>query len=768
MKAKYLLCLLMLFAVFVCNMGMAADYYFTDGAPNDSLWQTDGNWSLSGYPGSADNARIDSDLTVDVNSLAECYYLIPGQNSAGHVSMTAGTLDVGHQIWVGYKGDGSFAMTGGTVNVSSQVRVGARAGINALLQIESGTLTTPYIAVPHAAAATGTTSAHVNIFGGTLEVTETGSTSLLVYSPYGSIEMSGDAMIKWWGSDRKGKLENLLGNALIYTTEAGKTLQVTEYFDTDGVTPIYSTVTVVDGAPTPTAVRFENSMGDNLWSTEGNWTPRVPLDIDTAFILDTNPNNCLIDSGADAVAANLWVGHGGQGGPGDLQMTGGTLTVTDKNLAIGTGGTTGSFTMFDGDVYVGGGTQGDIRFGYTGGEGSLIINGGIISTHQMMLPALLRDPEQFDDPNSIGYVQINGGTLEIRWEADSGLLIEYDGGYGAGDGSMEINGTGLLKYKGYHVNKLNYYKANGLIYTSDTDPATELIAYYDSTGDWTYMGLGQYIATDLNQDLIVDANDLQIVGYNWLEKFVQDGVNPNPVIFAPQVSAITVDGDLSDWADGSEPAIFGKWYPNGTGLTSTTTARYAWNDTGDMLYIGVESSESEEVYLEVGGLMGDLSDPFATVIDANGATQIQFHYNGSTFETTNQLSGSTAGISAAHTWDGSTMIIEISVPIYSNWTEGTGMLNLTSGKDVYVYANLFDSVADNADSQCADGEQVYYPNKILTTVASAVRLLDSLPADCSDIPVTKVNPADFAGDCTVNMEDFAVFANDWLLDYYPF
>ncbi len=771
MKSRYLL-LLMVLTIFAGHTVMAADYLFTDGDENDSLWQTDGNWSEPNSPGSSNHARVSDSLTVDIVSStgAACNYLVVGNSSEGHVMMSGGSLTTSGRIFLSQAGDASFTMTDGTVEIldSDGARIGTRSGYDALLQIEGGTFTTPKLYVPHPQATTGT--AKVNLFGGMLEVTRTDLTSLLINGDYnGSIEMRGDAILKYWGN-RTAALNDLINNkGLIYAGEAGKSLQVTEYFETDGTTVLYCTVTVVDGAPTPMSVRFDNAAGDNLWSTEDNWTPRVPLDIDTAFILETDPNDCQIESGIHAAAANLWVGHGGQGGPGDLEMTGGSLTITEKTLGIGTDGTTGSFTMAGGDVYIGTENEGDIRFGYTGGEGSLTINGGIISTHRVYLPALARDPNQFDDPNSVGFIQINDGTLEIRWEADSGLLIEFENGYGTGEGSMEINGTGLLKYKGDKVNRLNFFKANGLISTSNTDPAKELVAYYDAVEDWTYMGLGQYQSTDLDKNLVVDVNDLGLFGSNWLETMVVDEINPNLVIYAPQISPITIDGDLSDWTESSDLAVFGKWYPNGTGLTSTTTAQYAWNDAGDILYIGVETTESNQpVRLEVGGLMGYLSNPTATVSDANEATQFLFQYNGSTVDITNQEGGSVSGISAVRSLEGSTVTFEIAVPIYSDWTTGTGMLDLTSGMDVYVYANLFDTNGDAADSQCADGVQVYYPNKVVTTVSSAVRLLNALPASCSDLPDTRVNPADFDADCVVNLKDFAVLASDWMQDYYPF
>ena len=83
----------------------------------------------------------------------------------------------------------------------------------------------------------------------------------------------------------------------------------------------------------------------------------------------------------------------------------------------------------------------------------------------------------------------------------------------------------------------------------------------------------------------------------------------NPLITAPEISTIVVDGNLSDWDKASDWATFGVWW--GGGLDNASRTQYAWNDANDMLYIGIESRESLNLVLEVGGLMGDLSDPNA-------------------------------------------------------------------------------------------------------------------------------------------------------------
>lgn len=233
---------MVLLVAFLGNVGLA-DYYF-DNSTGDGLWRTDGNWDLSGVPGSSDHTRLQDGLTATIDEYTDAYcnYLVLGQNSlGGSVSMTGGSLTLASNadMWVGYNGDGTFTMTDGSVTVGRDTRVSSRAGAHGILQIEGGSFTTPELSVPQ--SGTG----KVNLFGGTLEVTNTSVVSLVVYEGTGSFEMRGDAVLKYHG-DRYAQLFDLIvTKERIYAGEAGKSLEITEYFDTDGETVLYNTVTVV-------------------------------------------------------------------------------------------------------------------------------------------------------------------------------------------------------------------------------------------------------------------------------------------------------------------------------------------------------------------------------------------------------------------------------------------------------------------------------------------------------------------------------------------
>lgn len=236
----------------------------------------------------------------------------------------------------------------------------------------------------------------------------------------------------------------------------------------------------------------------------------------------------------------------------------------------------------------------------------------------------------------------------------------------------------------------------------------------------------------------------------------------NPLINAPEITAITPDGNLSDWQAASDWAVFGSWY-NG-GLASESRAKYAWNDTADMLYIAVESTESLDIFLEVGGLMGDLTNPSATPAGDPEATQIQFKYITGAIDIYNQLSGTVTGVQAGYTWDGTTMTVEIATPIYSDWADPCTAMNLADSMSVYVYANVADSGWVAADSQSAYS-YVNYSGSITMDVASEIYLYGDA-SFCGDQGTVYLD-ADINTDCYVNLEDFTKLAWNWMFCNHP-
>jgi hypothetical protein len=279
------------------------------------------------------------------------------------------------------------------------------------------------------------------------------------------------------------------------------------------------------------------------------------------------------------------------------------------------------------------------------------------------------------------------------------------------------------------------------------------------------------LAGDITNDCAVNLLDIELLASNWL-KYVDEFSDArsecakNPLIYAPQIPAITVNGDFSDWASASDWAVFGKWYEGG--LDSTTQAKYAWNDASNKLYIGIESTETTSLILEVGGLMGDLSDANAMPSGGIQATQLEFSgwSGGVPTSIINQSEGTVSGIQAAYTVSGGTIKIEIAMPIYSDWKNIASGINLTNQMDIYAYADIFsDDWFTMGDNQCADGAYYYSYGTPTMQTGSLVRLMQSFPRTCADVPnVYKNGLIDINDDCIVNLVDFANVAVDWLLE----
>jgi len=270
-----------------------------------------------------------------------------------------------------------------------------------------------------------------------------------------------------------------------------------------------------------------------------------------------------------------------------------------------------------------------------------------------------------------------------------------------------------------------------------------------------------YFNGDLNSDCYVNMLDLQRFVNNWLEPaFKYMVAEANPLIYAPQISAISVDGDLSDWGSASSWADFGTWY-NG-GLSSTSRAKYAWNDASNRLYIGIETTEISDPIVEIGGLMSALS----TVTPQSGeqATQVSFMgwSGGVPGVVINQADGITDGISAAYQISIGKMTIEIATPIYSNWKDPDTAMDLIARMNIYDYINIANSSYAVADSQVTSGTYKYlYGNSVIGN-ASLIRLLNTAtPVTAEDVPNVVGRP-DYNGDSTVNFADFATFALNWL------
>jgi len=326
-------------------------------------------------------------------------------------------------------------------------------------------------------------------------------------------------------------------------------------------------------------------------------------------------------------------------------------------------------------------------------------------------------------------------------------------------GDLDVDDAGV--YRWAEIRALSWDGAATI--NSYTGDLIDVQAGTDHSWGWTSMS-ATYAPTTGQLALIVGGGGPDgSTGYIAADNLSVVPYTPaNPLIFAPQISAITVDGDLSDWSLGSDWADFGAWYAGG--LASMTRARYAWNDAGDLLYIGIETTEPLPLRLEVGGLMGDLN-PQATPFGTAEACQLIFtDWAGGTAGTieSSQPTGVTTGVVAAYTDSAGTITIEIATPIYSNWSDDGTAMDLIGGMPIYEYANVFNSGQTAADSQIADGSgYVYLWEKPVMQLGSEIRLLSTWPPTCDDVPERFRLESDVDGDCWVTLSDFAQMAAHW-------
>jgi hypothetical protein len=241
----------------------------------------------------------------------------------------------------------------------------------------------------------------------------------------------------------------------------------------------------------------------------------------------------------------------------------------------------------------------------------------------------------------------------------------------------------------------------------------------------------------------------------------------NAVLYAPMISRTIVDGHIENWSNASSWATFGKWY--NLGLTSKTRAKIAWSDTANRLYIGIDTNEPVIDAIEVGGLYGVLGAADANVTPwtttSVKGTQIQVSgFDGSGISIWNQNGGTSDGVQAAYSVNGQKTYIEISLPIYSNWTNSSSAITLASPEDVYLYINIFgESRLNAADSLVVKNSYVSLTDTSCVAHDTLVRLRPTaFPLNCADVPTFARDSADTNMDCTVNYLEFAQMAQNWL------
>lgn len=181
----------------------------------------------------------------------------------------------------------------------------------------------------------------------------------------------------------------------------------------------------------------------------------------------------------------------------------------------------------------------------------------------------------------------------------------------------------------------------------------------------------------------------------------------NAAFNVPKSSAISCDGNLSDWTNSTDwSAPYISWY--GT-MTSTTQAKFAWSDASDMLYVAIKTNEQSyqpggHPVLGVGISASDRAGGY-TEPTRFGATQLAFDINGSNVDIMNEIAyynenwgttypcaGVTTGVQAGYSYADGYWTYEIATPLYANWADATSHA-LSGGDTIYVYGLMENAVA---------------------------------------------------------------------------
>ncbi len=249
----------------------------------------------------------------------------------------------------------------------------------------------------------------------------------------------------------------------------------------------------------------------------------------------------------------------------------------------------------------------------------------------------------------------------------------------------------------------------------------------------------------------------------------------NAAFYDPEIAAITCDGNLSDWSDASATSLPYIYWAD-TGLPgTTTTAQFAWNDAADMLYIAV-ITDVNEVGKQVGGwaVIGSTLDKTSSPWDDVRSTQLGFGLNSTTsiFEIVNEIDyygsgraeGST-GVQAGQSTTAGVTTFEIAIPLWADWTVMTDGQALSSGDIVSVYAVMQDELAalggTNMTFDGNNGNPGFAAGnwgdgaEVTLGYASEIACWQAIDSGFGQ-------DVDLNQDCYINMEDYAILAQDYL------
>ena len=190
---------------------------------------------------------------------------------------------------------------------------------------------------------------------------------------------------------------------------------------------------------------------DHLWSTTTNWSSGVPAALDSASIDDPDNTHCVIQDGIEAVCDTLRVGNGFS--TTNLDISGGSLTAAGAYVGVDSMTGHGILNM-SGGLF----STGSLHVGLVG-TGTVNMTGGTIElSDNLIVPG----------STGTGTVNLNGGILnasDLRLTSDQGLLDITTGTLILDGNDIEtvqtnIDNGRLTAYEGQGVINVDYDVTN--------------------------------------------------------------------------------------------------------------------------------------------------------------------------------------------------------------------------------------------------------------------------------------------------------------------
>jgi len=529
-------------------------------------------------------------------------------------------------------------------------------------------------------------------------------------------------------------------------------------------------LTTLVGSALAVDVQWTNNVGDELWTTPGNWNPSGPPGAGDKAKLIALPGP-LISTSMAAECQWLVIGDNANG---ELHMTGGTLNVsagtTDTWTIVAYGPTdVGTFTMDGGTmttsdrVFIGfqgtgtlnmnGGTiniGGNFGIGYgeasyTTGIGYVYLNGGTISasgSFYMSSPA-----------GCIGTLDISGGTLNLAGDKQTIVQGYIDNGWIIAYGGM---GNVIVTYASGTTTLTGIIDPNKAKLPYPTNNAVDVPPYVVLTwvpGDTAaahdiYFGTDANSVSDANTTITLgvykgqqtlDANYYDPCGLELGETYYWriDEVN-EPDVYKGNLWQFTVANyalvdDFEEYADSNDMLVF--WSNAGTG-GALSLATSGGHDEAQTMKFDYDNS-SEPNYSEAQTADVDYDWTIA------GVLAIDIWYKGDANNAAEQM------YTALEDNDSNPIAVVVNSDPntikFSEWqvwriklTDFTGV-NLGNIKKFYI------GFGDRTNPVAGGTGTVYFDD---------IRLH---PTRCINKPLE-----DLDDDCDVDFKDFAIMAKNWM------